>query len=72
MITGKNTEYTEYVDRNLAIQTNNLGISFRMPSEPISGTKDLFIKAAKRKIKMNTFWALRHVTFELSAAVLLV
>ena len=53
------------MNQNLAIQAENLGIYFRMPSEPISGTKDLFVQAVKRKIKINQFWALRHVSFEL-------
>ncbi len=53
------------MDQNFAIKAENLGIYFRMPTEPISGTKELLIQAVKRKIKINHFWALRHVSFEL-------
>ena len=54
------------MDQNIAIQTEDLGICFKMPSEPISGTKELFIKIAKKRIKINTFWALRHVNLSLN------
>lgn len=50
---------------NIAISVQDLGISFRLPSEPVSGAKEFFIKSVQRKIKINTFWALRHVSFEL-------
>ena len=49
----------------IAVSAQDLGISFRLPSEPVSGTKDFFIKSVRRKIKINTFWALRHISFEL-------
>jgi ABC-type polysaccharide/polyol phosphate transport system ATPase subunit len=48
-----------------SIQIENLGISFRLPTEQIRSTKDFFILATQRKIQINTFWALRHVTFNL-------
>lgn len=48
-----------------AVVIQDLGICYRMPSEPIAGAKDFFVKALKRRIKMNSFWALRHVSFEL-------
>ena len=48
-----------------AVIIQDLGICYRMPSEPIVGAKDFFVKALKRRIKMNSFWALRHVSFEL-------
>lgn len=54
------------MNQNIAIQTEDLGICFKMPSEPISGTKELFIKIAKKRIKINTFWALRHVNLSLN------
>lgn len=47
------------------IQLNDLGISFRLPTEQIRSTKDFFIQATQRKIKINTFWALRHISLEL-------
>ena len=50
---------------NIAVSVQDLGISFRLPSEPVSGAKEFFIKSVQRKIKINTFWALRHVSFEL-------
>ena len=50
---------------NITINIQDLGISFRLPSEPVSGAKEFFIKSVQRKIKINTFWALRHVSFEL-------
>lgn len=50
---------------NIAVSVQDLGINFRLPSEPISGAKEFFIKSVQRKIKINTFWALRHVSFEL-------
>ncbi len=49
-----------------AIHAENLGVCFRMPTEPISGTKELFIKAVKRKISLNEFWALRNISFDLA------
>ena len=49
---------------NIAISGQNLGISFKLPSEPVSGAKEFFIKSVQRKIRINTFWALRHVSFE--------
>jgi ABC-2 type transport system ATP-binding protein len=48
------------------IEAEDLGVRFRMPTEPILSTKELFVKAAKRKIKLQEFWALRHVSFKLA------
>lgn len=51
---------------NSAVLAEDLGICFRIPSEPIAGSKDFFVKALKRKINMTSFWALRHVSFEVA------
>ena len=53
------------MNNHLAIRCENLGISFRLPSEPISSTKELFVQVAKKHIKLDTFWALRHINLEL-------
>lgn len=53
------------MSQHIAIETEDLGIRFKLPTEPISSTKELFVKAAKRKIKLHDFWALRHVSFKL-------
>lgn len=53
------------MSQNIAIETEDLGIRFKLPTEPISSTKELFVKAAKRKIKLHDFWALRHISFKL-------
>ncbi len=53
------------IDENIAIHADNLGICFRMPTEPISGTKDLFVRAVQKKIHINKFWALRNISFDL-------
>ncbi|MHC1772665.1 MAG: ABC transporter ATP-binding protein [Flexilinea sp.] len=48
-----------------AIHAENLGVRFRMPTEPISGTKELVIRAFQHKISINEFWALRNISFDL-------
>lgn len=53
------------MNQQLAIHTENLGVRFRIPTEPISGTKELFIKAIKRKFIIDEFWALRNISFDL-------
>lgn len=53
------------IDEKIAIHTENLGICFRMPTEPISGTKDLFVQAVQKKIHISEFWALRNISFDL-------
>lgn len=48
-----------------AIYLNDVGICYRVPSEQISGTKELVVRTIKQqKLYIRKMWALRHVSFK--------
>lgn len=53
---------TETMNKKI-IEVNELGVSYRMPDEPIAGVKDFFVKALKSRLRVVDFWALRDVSF---------
>lgn len=48
-----------------AIQVNDVSMMFNLSSEKIDSIKEYFIKAVRRELHFQEFWALRNISFEL-------
>lgn len=52
-------------DKKLAIKVDDVSMKFNLSKERVDSLKDYVIKAIKRQIKYDEFWALRDISFEL-------
>ena len=48
---------------NIAISINNVSMKFNMSKEKVTGMKEWVVKAVKRQLFFEEFWALRDVSF---------
>jgi len=46
------------------IQLTNVGVRYRMPSEKIPTLKEYLIRAIRRQITHQTFWALQNIDLD--------
>lgn len=46
------------------IKVDNVSMRFKMGTDKVTTLKEYIIKTAKRQIKMNEFWALKNISFE--------
>lgn len=50
---------------SIAIKVNDVSMMFNLSSEKVDSIKEYFIKAMKKELHFQEFWALKHVSFEL-------
>ena len=50
---------------NIAIKVENVSMLFNMPREKVDNLKEFFIKALRKQLKFEQFYALRDVSLEI-------
>ena len=53
-------------NQDLAIQVNNVSMMFNLSRDKIMGLKEYAVKALKRQLYFDEFWALKDINFDLA------
>ena len=49
----------------VSVRIEDVSVRYRVPSEPIQTFKEYVIRSVQGKLKLNDFWALRHISLEI-------